>query len=112
MAKDPKMMLVIGGGKGKEGDGESHEGSFKAPEGMDMEGKKPGDTVQAVCDLEIEADGRLCVKKVNGMDVPGYEEEESKEQEMGEGEKPSYKGGFTNAVMPPDEDDLDEGSKA
>jgi hypothetical protein len=29
---------------------------------------------------------------------------------MGEGEKDSYKGGFADAVMPPKEDDLDEGA--
>jgi len=101
----PKAALVIKVGD-KGGEPDHDETYFSAPEGMDMEGKKPGDTIEFVGEARIEEDGKLCLKKMNGMDVPGAGEA----QKMGDGEKDSYKGGFANAVMPPKEDDLEEGA--
>lgn len=89
----PKMMLAIGM-KGKPDD-ESSEGSFPMPEGYDMEDRKPGDEFEAVCTLKVEDGGRLCVTKVEGMSVPGYDEKEEKD----EGEEAPEKGGFVNAVF-------------
>jgi len=97
MAK-PKMSLVIGVGKGKGGpamDEEAKEGAFKLPEGYDTGDMKEGDEFEAVCTLRIEPDGHACVTKVEGMDVPGYDDKE----EQAEGEDHPEKGGFVNAVF-------------
>lgn len=100
MNKKPKMKLVIGvGGKPGMGDDESKEGSFPMPEGYDMEDKKPGDEFEAVCTLKVEDGGRLCVTKVEGMDVPGYDDKEEKD----EGEAPE-KGSFVKSVFGKDEE--------
>lgn len=105
MKEKPKAALVISMGK-KDGEAGDDKSYFSAPEGMDMEGKKPGDMIEFVGEARIEEDGKLCLKKMNGMDVPGAGEPEK----MGDGEKDAYKGGFADAVMPPKEDDLDEGA--
>lgn len=48
--------------------------TFDAPEGFDLEGKEPGDMVEAVVELEVEEGGKLCLRKLNGIDVGGYDE--------------------------------------
>lgn len=104
--KKPAMALMIGkmdkpGSMPAEPDHD--EGEFKAPEGFDMEGKKPGDTIEAVVELEVKDRGMLCVKKLNGMDVGGYGDDKPDEDEA-----PPEKGGFTDSVMggesPPEEE--------
>jgi len=101
----PKAALVIGGdfGKRKPYDAPEEEmgeeSMFMAPKGMEMDGKKTGDTMEAVCTLEVKDGGMLCVRKVNGMDVPGYEDKEK----MGEDKMPS-KDTFTDAAMPEEGD--------
>jgi hypothetical protein len=101
------MSLVIGM-KGKDGygggDDESGKIYFDAPSDYDMTDKKPGDEIEFVGTATVEEDGRLCLKKMDGMDVGG------------EGEKPNpadkkndYEGGFADAVMP--EEGGDEGGE-
>jgi hypothetical protein len=82
MPKNPKMALVIGM-KGKPGspDEESNEGSFPMPEGFDLDDKKTGDEFEAVCTLKVEDGGKLCVTKVEGMAVPGYDEKEESDED-------------------------------
>lgn len=70
------------------------EGEFKAPEGMDMEDKKPGDMIEAVVELEIKENGMLCVRKVNGMEVGDYKEKGKPLED--DQEKPDD---FADAVM-------------
>lgn len=55
--------------------------SFKAPEGMDLDDKQPGDMIQAVVDLKIGPDGMLMLKKVNGLDVGGGDDEASEDKQ-------------------------------
>lgn len=67
--KSPVAIVVAPGPKE---DPDKGKIIFDAPDGMDLEGKEEGETIQAVVDLEIEDDGRLCLKKVNGLPVAGY----------------------------------------
>lgn len=46
---------------------------FAAPDGFDLEGKAEGDTIEAVAELEIEEGGKLCLRKLNGIEVAGYD---------------------------------------
>lgn len=55
--------------------------SFKAPEGMELDDKQPGDMIQAVVDLKIGSDGMLMLKKVNGLDVGGGDEKSPDEEQ-------------------------------
>lgn len=52
-----------------------------APEGLDLEGKREGDTIETVNEWEIEKDGKLCLKSINGIEVEGYREKEEEETE-------------------------------
>lgn len=90
--KKPAVALMIGAPK-KDASEDSEKGEFKAPEGMDMEDKKPGDMIEVVATCEVKDGGMLCVRKVNGMDVEGYDDEAVPE------EKEPYQGGFADAVM-------------
>lgn len=45
--------------------------TFAAPAGLDFEDKKAGDTLEVVAELEIEEGGKLCLKKINGIEVEG-----------------------------------------
>ena len=92
----PKMTVVIGARKPYDAPEEPEESMFPAPKGMDMDGKKPGDTMEAVCVLEVKDDGMLCVRKVNGMYVPGYEDKDDMDKEKSSDS-------FMDAAMP-DED--------
>lgn len=72
MMKKPAMAIVM-----------AHKPdalTFKAPDGMDMDDKQPGDMIQAVVDLKIGPDGMLTLKKVNGMDIGGGDESAEGEQ--------------------------------
>lgn len=51
----------------------------EVPEGLDLEGKKPGDTLEVVSEFEIEKDGKLCLKSINGIELPDYKEQEAEE---------------------------------
>lgn len=53
--------------------------TFKAPEGVDLEDKKPGDKLEAVVEFEVEKDGKLCLKKINGIELQEDDKEEMKE---------------------------------
>lgn len=55
--------------------------SFKAPDGMDLEDKQPGDTIQGVVDFKVGPDRMLTLKKVNGMDLGGGEEKSPEENQ-------------------------------
>jgi hypothetical protein len=102
MKNSPKMALVIGGKMGPpkpyDAPDEPEEHDFPAPEGMDMGEKKPGDMMEVVCTLEVKDNGMLCVRKVNGMEVPGYDDKEKPD----EGEEKSSDT-FMDAAMPEDE---------
>lgn len=52
--------------------------TFDIPEGLDLEGKGPGDMLEVVAGLKIEEDGKLCLKVVNGIELEGYEKEKEK----------------------------------
>lgn len=100
----PKMALVVGKmdkmGPPKAYDAPEEEGEeamFKAPEGMDIGDKKPGETMDVVCTLEVKDNGMLCVRKVNGMEVPGYEDKSKMDDE----DKPSSDT-FMDAAVPED----------
>lgn len=47
---------------------------FKAPEGLDLEGKEKGDALEFVGEVRIEEDGKLCLKRINGIELSGYDE--------------------------------------
>lgn len=64
---------------------------FKAPEGIDLGEHKPGDTLEMVGTFEVEEDGMLCLKKVDGVSLDNAKEEKD------EGEDKSDS--FTDAVM-------------
>ncbi len=78
MPLKPKAAVIIAEPKPDESD----KGKIivPAPDGLDTEGKKPGETFDAVCEFEIEDDGKLCLKKINGIEMGGYEGDQ-KEQE-------------------------------
>ncbi|MGB7195356.1 MAG: hypothetical protein WBD81_18020 [Collimonas pratensis] len=46
---------------------------IKPPEGFDLQGKGPGDTVQAVVEFEVTDDGMLMPKTINGISLDGGE---------------------------------------
>lgn len=65
----PKAALVIAAGPAPD------KGKIivPVPTGLDLEGKKPGETLDTVCEFEVEPDGKsLCLKKVNGIAMEGY----------------------------------------
>lgn len=97
--KNPKLAVMIGSPGGPPDEEEHDEVEFEAPSGIDLEGKQPGDTLEAVCVLEIKEGGKLCVRKVNGVDVPGYEDKKPAEEEA----PPDDKESFTSAAMGGDE---------
>lgn len=106
--KKPKLHVMIGlGGKpgADEPDGDE-EASIEAPEGMDLEGKKSGDMIEAVTTYEIMPDNKLCARKVNGMPVPGYDDAD-KPDDAG---APPDDDSFTSAAMgaPPAGGDQEE----
>lgn len=88
----PSVALMIGAPK-EDTSKDTKKGEFKAPADLDMEGKKPGDMIEVVATCEVKDDGMLCVRKVNGMDVEGYDDEAAP------AEKEPYQGGFADAVM-------------
>lgn len=47
---------------------------IKPPEGFDLQGKGPGDTVQAVVEFEVTDDGMLMPKTLNGISLDGGED--------------------------------------
>lgn len=101
----PAVKLVIGGKMGppKPYDAPEEEGEesmFKLPEGMEL---KPGEMKEVVCTVEGKDDGMACVRKVNGMEVPGYEDKDKPDDE----EKPSSDT-FTDAAMPEDAEGGDQ----
>ena len=55
--------------------------TFKAPEGVDIEGKKPGDTFEAVVEFEVKEGGKLCVEKINGLELPDSDKDEDESEE-------------------------------
>lgn len=89
----PAMAVMIGAPGSPDKEPDHDEGEFHAPEGFDMEGKKPGEMIEAVVELEIKDNGMLCVRKLNGMDVEGYEDKETPKEEE---PKPDA---FTDNVM-------------
>lgn len=98
---NPKMKLVIGvGGKGNP-DADEGKTYITPPEGYDIGNKKPGDTVEFVGEATVEDDGRLCLTKMDGMDMDGGEEKTSEPDEDDKG----Y-GDFVSSAMP----GSDEGS--
>lgn len=110
--KNPKMALMVGGKMDKMGppkpydapEEEGEESMFKAPEGMDVSDKKPGETMDVVCTLEVKDNGMLCVRKVNGMEVPGYEDKDKPDDESKESSDT-----FMDAAMPDDGESGDAG---
>jgi len=96
MKKPPGMSLVIGvGGKPKPYDAHEEEGEesmFKLPEGMEL---KPGEMKEVVCTIEGKDDGMACVRKVQGMEVPGYED-----KGMDDDKQMPSSDTFTEAAMP------------
>lgn len=92
------MIGTPGGGPPKDGEEPDHdEGEFQAPEGIDLEGKKPGEMIEVVATLEVKEGGKLCVRKVNGVDVPGYEDKPEEEPAPDEEN-------FTSAAMGKEEE--------
>lgn len=72
----PKAALIIA----TKPEGE-HKIIVPAPPGLDMEGKSAGDTLDAVCEFEIEPDGKnLCLKNINGIAMEGYDKEEGEQE--------------------------------
>jgi hypothetical protein len=104
MPKDePDMTLVIGkkkddgyGPMQSEKDKEYQGLEFDPPKGMDLEGHKDGDMIEMVGTFEVRS-GKLCLKKVDGMDIDGDGKEE-------EGEDEEKSSSFTDAVMGGKED--------
>lgn len=95
MPDDPKMALIIGAKSKDDGYGPLQGDKMKPdylevdpPKGMDMSGHKEGDMMDMVCSFEMK-DSKLCLKKIDGMEVGGDGEKEPDEDE----------GNFTDAVM-------------
>lgn len=92
--KKPAVALMIHAPGSAPDEPDGDEGEFQAPEGMDLEGKNPGDTIEVVATCEIKPDGKLCVRKVNGMDVPGYDDKDKTDDESAPDDD-----SFTSAAM-------------
>lgn len=59
---------------------------FKLPAGFALpEGKTDGDDFAAMCDFEIKPDGSVCLAKIGGVSMPGYDDKEE-EDEPAEGQ--------------------------
>lgn len=86
-ARKPSVAIMVGG---KEPDHEE-EGYFTPPDGFDTEGKKPGERVEFVGEAEVMPDGRMCLKKVNGIELSGEQE--------ATGEAEPKTPSFTDAMM-------------
>lgn len=92
MPKNPSMPMVVGSpGSAPPEDGKTY---FDAPKGYDMDGKKPGDEIEFVATAKVEDDGRLCLTKMDGMDMDGDDK-----KEPDEGDDKGY-GDFVGAAMP------------
>jgi hypothetical protein len=52
---------------------------FQLPEGFSVpEGHGEGDHIDVLATLELEADGRACLKEIDGHAMPGYDEDGDK----------------------------------
>lgn len=101
MAK-PAVALMISKGAPKPFDAPPKEDAaptFKAPEGFEMEGKKPGDTVEFVCEATVGEDGMLTIKSLNGIPLSGGDEDD-KNQPFDDEEGADKSGGFVSNAMP------------
>lgn len=59
---------------------------FSLPAGWTApEGKKEGDYIECVCEIELKANGRACLSELDEVPMPGYGDDE---------EKSSYKPGM------------------
>lgn len=100
MAK-PAVALMISKGAPKPFDAPPKEDAaptFKAPEGFEMDGKKPGDTVEFVCEATVGEDGMLAIKSVNGIPIGAGEDDMHKP--FDESEDADKSGGFVSNAMP------------
>jgi hypothetical protein len=66
------------------------------PNGLDLEGKKPGETLDTVCEFEVEPDGKsLCLKKVNGIVMDGYGDKDEPDEDDQTAPDSSFAGSVT-----------------
>lgn len=83
MPMKPKAAVVIAAGPAEPDADEKGKIIVPMPQGMDDEGKKPGETIDAVCEFEIEPDGKsLCLKKINGIAMEGYKSDQDGDEEQ------------------------------
>jgi hypothetical protein len=51
--------------------------TFPAPKGLHLpEGTKVGDTVELLCELKVEQNGKLCLTSIEDAQMEGYEEKD------------------------------------
>lgn len=66
----------------------SRGAEFTLPPGVNLDGKNEGDDLEAVVVLKLKQGGKACITKVNGLPLPGYDDDK----------EPAADGGFLGAV--------------
>lgn len=64
----PKPAIALVVAEPEEKESRKKKLTLPIPEGLDLEGNEDGDMLETVAEFKIEK-GKLCLKKINGIDV-------------------------------------------